>query len=156
MFAWSRDRIVCITIVLVEIQALSFTLRVPFPLIMLREFNSYLQCGFNIKFFYKRKIWITHKTEVCLLFERKFGGHTSGNSYKLNPFCLATDTRFGLLVMCVCVSKPGWIPSLACFVACMQPIPKIHLWCNTCWPLGGQHGSRDISSTYLRVCLLYI
>ena len=28
--------------------------------------------------------------------------------------------------------------------------PEIHLWCNTCWPLGGQHGSRVISSTYLR------
>ena len=28
--------------------------------------------------------------------------------------------------------------------------PEIHLWCNTCWPLGSQHGSWDVSSTYLR------
>ena len=32
-------------------------------------------------------------------------------------------------------------PSLACFVTCMQWIPEIHLWCNTCWLYGGQHGS---------------
>ena len=30
------------------------------------------------------------------------------------------------------VSKPGWIPSLACFLACTQQIPQIHLWCDTC------------------------
>ena len=28
-------------------------------------------------------------------------------------------------------------------------LPEIHLWCDTCWPLGGQHGSWAISSTYL-------
>ena len=33
-------------------------------------------------------------------------------------------------------------PSFACSVACMQWIPEIHLWCNTCWCLGGQHGSQ--------------
>ena len=22
--------------------------------------------------------------------------------------------------------------------------PEIHLWCNTCWPLGGKHGSRAV------------
>ena len=27
--------------------------------------------------------------------------------------------------------------------------PEIHLWCDTCQPLGGQHGSRVVSSTYL-------
>ena len=26
----------------------------------------------------------------------------------------------------------------------------VHLWCDTCWPLGGQQGSRAISSTYLQ------
>ena len=30
------------------------------------------------------------------------------------------------------VSKPGWIPSLACFLTCAQQIPQIHLWCDTC------------------------
>ena len=28
--------------------------------------------------------------------------------------------------------------------------PEIHLWCDICWPLGGQHGSRAVSFTYLR------
>ena len=46
------------------------------------------------------------------------------------------------------VSKPGWIPLLVCFIACMQGIPQIHLWCDTCWPLDGQHGSR--------ACLIHI
>ena len=36
-------------------------------------------------------------------------------------------------------------PSLVCFIACMQWIPDIHLWCDTCWPLGGQHGSQSRS-----------
>ena len=27
--------------------------------------------------------------------------------------------------------------------------PEIHLWCDTCRPLGGQHGSWAVSSTYL-------
>ena len=44
-------------------------------------------------------------------------------------------------------------PSLACFVACMQWIPEIHLWCDTCWLYRGQHGSQAFSSTYLQVCL---
>ena len=26
----------------------------------------------------------------------------------------------------------------------MQQNPQIHLWCGTCWPFGGQHGSWDI------------
>ena len=28
--------------------------------------------------------------------------------------------------------------------------PEIHLWCDTCQPLGSQHGSWSISSTYLQ------
>ena len=32
-------------------------------------------------------------------------------------------------------------PSLTCILACVQWIPQIHLWCDTCRPLGGQHGS---------------
>ena len=35
-------------------------------------------------------------------------------------------------------------PSLACFIACAQWNPQIHLWCNTCWPLGSQDASRAI------------
>ena len=34
---------------------------------------------------------------------------------------------------------------------CMQWIPQIHLWCNICWPLGGQHRSQAVFlSTYLQ------
>ena len=36
------------------------------------------------------------------------------------------------------VSKPGWIPH---FIACLQGIPQIHLWCNAYLPINGQHGS---------------
>ena len=33
-------------------------------------------------------------------------------------------------------------PLLACFLAYKQQIPQIHLWCDTCWLYGGQHGIR--------------
>ena len=33
--------------------------------------------------------------------------------------------------------------SLTCFVVCMQLIPQIQFWCDTCWPLDGQCGSWD-------------
>ena len=36
------------------------------------------------------------------------------------------------------ISKPGWMPSLAGFVTCVQRILEIQLWCDTCWPLGSQ------------------
>ena len=39
------------------------------------------------------------------------------------------------------VSKPECTPSLACFVTHTQQNPQIHLWCDTCWPLGSQHCS---------------
>ena len=32
-------------------------------------------------------------------------------------------------------------PLLTFFVTCVQLIPQAHLWCDTCWPLGGQHCS---------------
>ena len=35
-----------------------------------------------------------------------------------------------------------WDPLLACFISCVQWIPQIHLWYNTCWPLDSQHGSQ--------------
>ena len=40
------------------------------------------------------------------------------------------------------VSKPWRIPLLTCFVVCVQLIPQIHLWCDTCWSFDDQHGSR--------------
>ena len=67
------------------------------------------------------------------------------NLEDISPFCGATDTPVLDFWWHLPWSlKPGWIPSLAC----AQSIPQIHLWCNTCWPLGSQHGSRAISSTY--------
>ena len=33
-------------------------------------------------------------------------------------------------------------PSLVCFVTCAQWSPEIHLWCDTCEPLDGQHCSQ--------------
>ena len=46
---------------------------------------------------------------------------------------------FGLLVMSAMVFKAREDPLLACFR--LQWIPRIQLWCDTCWPFGGQHGS---------------
>ena len=51
---------------------------------------------------------------------------------------------FGLPVTSAWVSKSGWISSFACFITHMQWISQIHLWCNTCWPVGGQDIARGI------------
>ena len=40
------------------------------------------------------------------------------------------------------ISKSGWNPLLACFLVCVQWIPQIHLWWDTCWLHSGQHGSQ--------------
>ena len=48
---------------------------------------------------------------------------------------------FGLWVTSALGFKARVDPLLACFLACMQWIPQIQLWCNTCWRLGGQHCS---------------
>ena len=51
----------------------------------------------------------------------------------ISPFCRATDTPvFDFWWRLPQVSRPGWIPLLACFVTSMQRIPQIHLWCDTC------------------------
>ena len=50
------------------------------------------------------------------------------------------------------VSKPEWVLpylSLAGAYVLHYTFPEIHLWCDTCQPLGSQHGSWAISSTYL-------
>ena len=47
------------------------------------------------------------------------------------------------------ISKSGCILSLVCFIGCAWHIPQIHLWCNTCWPLGNQHGGRAVSINIL-------
>ena len=76
-----------------------------------------------------------------LFFEKKFGGHKS--------FYGATDTPvLDFWWHLFWVTKSGWIPLLACFVTCMQWIPQIYLWCDTYWPLSGQHGTWAISSMH--------
>ena len=68
----------------------------------------------------------------------------------ISPFCWATDTLvLDFLWHLLWVSKPEKIPLLAYFVTFIQQIPQIHLWCNTCWPIGSQYGNWVISSTYL-------
>ena len=67
--------------------------------------------------------------------------------WRHQSFCGATGTP----VLDFWFSKPGWIPLLACFVICMQQSPQIHFWCNTCWPLGSQHGSQAVPVNVLEL-----
>ena len=64
-----------------------------------------------------------------ILFLKIFGGHKSFLWGHWNPY-------FGLLVM----SPLGFKARVSAL------FPEIHLWFNTCWPLGGQHGSQTIFS----------
>ena len=72
----------------------------------------------------------------------------------MSPFCGATDTPVLDFWWCLLwVSKPEWVlPYLSIVEAYVlhYTFPEIHLWCDTCWPLGGQHGSWAVSSTYLQ------
>ena len=72
----------------------------------------------------------------------------------MSPFCGATATLvLDFWWRLLWVSKPEWVlPYLSLAEAYMlrYTFPEIQLWCNTCWPLGSQHGSRAVSSTYLR------
>ena len=45
------------------------------------------------------------------------------------------------------VSNPRWIPFLVCFTTCVQWIPQIYFWCNTCRPLDDQHGNQSLFPT---------
>ena len=60
--------------------------------------------------------------------EKKFGGHQSflwGHWYSY--FVLMVTSTLGF--------KVRLDPLLTCFLACVQRIPQIHLWRDTCWPL---------------------
>ena len=48
----------------------------------------------------------------------------------VSPFCRAIDTP--VLVTSTLGFKARVVPLLVCFVTCMQWIPQIHLWCDTC------------------------
>ena len=61
-----------------------------------------------------------------------------------DPFCGATDTPvLDFWWHLLWVWKPEWVlPYLhlaEAYDVCYM-FPEIHLWCYTCWPLGGQHG----------------
>ena len=84
-------------------------------------------CIFSLLFFHvDNVIWLKlyslHKSETLMPFFKCLED--------ISPFC-----------------EGHWHPkarvdlSFAFFVTCMQWIPQIHLWCDTCWPLGSQHGS---------------
>ena len=63
----------------------------------------------------------------------------------ISPFCGTTDIPvLDFWWHLPWVSKLGCIPLLACFVACEQWIPQIHLWCNTFWPLGSYYYLFDL------------
>ena len=72
----------------------------------------------------------------------------------MSPFCGATDTPIlDFWWHLLWVSKPEWVlpySSLAEAYMLRYTFPEIHLWGDTCWPLGGQHGSWAVSSTYLQ------
>ena len=70
----------------------------------------------------------------------------------MSPFCGATDTPVSdFWWRLLLVSKPEWVLPYSsleeAYILCYT-FPEIHLWCDTCWPLGGQHGSWAVS-TYL-------
>ena len=72
--------------------------------------------------------WYYYTLSVFFYFLKKILEDTS-------PFC-------GVLIPIFWTSGdvcPGFQsqggPSLVCFLICMQWIPQIHLWCDTCWPL---------------------
>ena len=72
----------------------------------------------------------------------------------MSPFCGAIDTPIlDFWWRLLWVSKPEWVlpySSLVEAYVLRYILPEIHLWCYTCWPLGGQHGSWAVSSTYLQ------
>ena len=72
----------------------------------------------------------------------------------MSPFCGATDTPVSdFCRYLLWVSKPEcFLPYLRLLEAYVlhYMFPEIHLWCDTCWPLGSQHGNQAVSSTYLR------
>ena len=66
----------------------------------------------------------------------------------MSPFCMATDTSVLDFWWTSLLSFKARVdPLLVCFAACVHWIPEIHLWCDTCWPLDGQHDSWSYSPT---------
>ena len=72
----------------------------------------------------------------------------------MSPFCGATDIPvLNFWWRLLWVPKPEWVlpfSSLAEAYMLQYRFLQIHLWCDTCRPLGSQHGGRAVSSTYLQ------
>ena len=98
-----------------------------------------MNTGYGYGFHSHLKIQVVQKSKQTLLedlffLKKIFGGYKSflwGHWYPC----------FGLLAMSPLGFKAKVDPLLACFVARVQWIPEIHLWCNTCWLYRGHRGS---------------
>ena len=69
------------------------------------------------KLFFKKKIWRTHVL---------FVGPLTPLFWTSGGVCPGFQSQGGL----------------TCMLSCLHVIPQIHLWCDTCQPLDGQHGSQ--------------
>ena len=87
--------------------------------------NSCLQ---SIKIFLLKK---TKNNNIYFNFLKRFLEDTC-------PFLGPLIPCFGLLVTSALGFKAR--VDIACTLACLGAIPQIHLWCDTCRPLDGQHG----------------
>ena len=71
-------------------------------------------------------------------FFKNFGAHISFWGPLIPPFWTSSDIAFGF-------QSQSWQLYLHLAKAYMMYIPEIHLWCNTCQALDGQHGSQSLS-----------
>ena len=78
--------------------------------------------------------------------------HVTWNNIAANEKCLRlisffeTNLEDTSLMWCSCFGLLIMLGQFLCFIACMQGNPQNHLWCDTCWPLGCQHGSQAPTS----------
>ena len=107
-------------------------LRLIFPLWSFPLNFSIIKSVVCLFFFFKKKICWTHV---------HFWGHWYPCFELLVMSPLGFKARVGSLI------QAWWRRTSYTF-------PEIYLWCDTCWPLGGQHGSRAVSSKPV-VCQKY-
>ena len=103
-------------------------------------------CTFTLRFWLFLLNRMLYFRYLCLFFKKILED--------MSPFCGATDTPVSdFWWRLLWVSKPEWVlpySSLAEAYMLHYTFPEIHLRCDTCQPLGGQHGSWAISSTYMQ------
>ena len=95
---------------------------------------------------------VTSCKKIFLFFKKNFGLHQYflwGKWYHclLIPLFWTSGRRLLLGF----IARVG--PSLAYFIAYMQWIFQIHLWCDTYWLLGGQYGSSVVFDPHIFVIL---